>query len=55
MSCLLYTRINKYIIMVKSSKIDIFNIMTEKELEDELKNPDNDQRISTICCNVLYC
>ena len=44
MSCLLYTRINKYIIMVKSSKIDIFNIMTEKELEDELKNPDNDRR-----------
>ena len=30
--------------MVKSSKIDIFNIMTEEELEEELKNPNNTRR-----------
>ena len=44
MSCLLYTRTNKYISIVKSSKIDIFNIMTEEELEKELKNPNNTRR-----------
>ena len=30
--------------MPKSSKIDIFNIMTEDELENELKNPENSRR-----------
>ena len=30
--------------MVKKSKIDIFNVMTEEELENELKNADNSRR-----------
>ena len=30
--------------MPKTSKINIFNIMTEEELEDELKNPENSRR-----------
>lgn len=30
--------------MVKKSKIDIFNVMTEEELEEELKNPDYSRR-----------
>ena len=40
--------------MVKSSKIDIFNVMTEEELKAELKNPDNSlreyQRIVAMSC-----
>ena len=44
LSCPLYTRNNKYIGMVKKSKIDIFNVMTEEELENELKNADNSRR-----------
>ena len=39
--------------MVKTSKIDIFNVMTEEELEDTLKNSDYSRR--EYRCNVLYC
>ena len=35
---------NKYMLMPKYSKIDIFNKMTEDELENELKNPENSRR-----------
>ena len=44
MSCLLYSMNNKYIIMPKKSKIDIFNVMTEEELDDELNNSKNSRR-----------
>ena len=44
MSCLLYTINNKYIIMPKKSKIDIFNVMTEEELDEELNNSKNTRR-----------